>query len=141
MKSPTAGMNVSSVPGDDAGQRERQRDPQERLRPARVEILRRLDQPHVDLLERHVERQRHEGQEVVGDPRDDGDRGGEQPAVLAEDADRLEHVDDDALVGEDRLPGERPDQVGDEEGRDDEEEEQVLPAPAAERDPVGRADS
>ena len=44
--------------------------------------------------------------------------------------------DDDAVVGEDRLPGERPDQVRDEERRDDEEQQEVLPAAAAEGDPV-----
>ena len=48
----------------------------------------------------------------------------------------LQRVDDEAVVGEDRLPGEGPDQVRDEEGRDEEEQEQVLPAAAAEGDPV-----
>ena len=85
MKSPAAGMNVSSVPAKTPGQRERQRHPQERLRLARVEVLGGLDQPVVDLLERDVQRQRHEGQEVVGDARDDGGRRREQAAVLAQD--------------------------------------------------------
>ena len=89
MKSPAAGMKVSSVPGDDPGRGQRERHAQERLALARVEILRRLEQPRVDLLERDVERQGHEGQEVVGDPGDHGERRREQAAVVAEDADRL----------------------------------------------------
>ncbi len=44
--------------------------------------------------------------------------------------------DDRALVGEDVEPGERPDEVRDEEGRDDEEQEEVPPRPGPERDPV-----
>ena len=47
-----------------------------------------------------------------------------------------ERPDDEALVRQDRLPRQRPDQVGDEERADDEEQQHVLPAAAAERDPV-----
>ena len=136
MKSPAAGMKVSSVPAKIARQRERQRHAQERLQLARVEILRRLEQPRVDLLERDVQRQRHEREEVVRQPGDDGDRRREQPAALLDDPDGAQDVEDEAAVGEDRLPGERPDQVRDEERRDDREQEEVLPAAAAEGDPV-----
>ena len=136
MKSPAAGMNVSSVPGDDPRRGERQRHAEERLRRARVEILRRLEQPRVDLLERDVERQRHEGEEVVGDAGDDRERRREQPAVLAEHVDVSQEADDRAFVGEDVQPRERPDEVRDEERRDDEEQEEVPPRPGAERDPV-----
>ena len=48
----------------------------------------------------------------------------------------LERVNDEPVVGEDGLPGERPDQVRDEERRHDEEQQEVLPPTAAERDPV-----
>src|SRR6266567_3522356 len=56
---------------------------------------------------------------------------------MPENSDVAQDADHHALIGEDRLPRERPDQVGDEEGSDDEEQEQVLPASAAKRDPVG----
>ena len=46
-------------------------------------------------------------------------------------------VEHEAVVREDRLPRDRPDEVRDEERRDHEDEEDVLPAPGAERDPVG----
>ena len=87
MKSPAAGNEREQRPGHDPGRGERQRDAEERLALARVEILGRLEQAGVDLLERDVERQRHEGQEVVGDPRDDGDGRREQPPVGPEDVD------------------------------------------------------
>ena len=119
-----------------ARQRERQRHPHERPSRARVEVLGRLDQPPVDLLERDVDRQDRERQVVVGDPGDDGRRGGEQPAVVGQQPDRPQHADDRPVVGEDRLPRDRPDQVGDEERRDDEDEEDVLPLPRPEGDPV-----
>jgi len=61
----------------------------------------------------------------------------EQPAPRAQDVQGLERVHDEAVVGEDRLPRERPDQVGDEERRHDEQQQQVLPPAAAECDPVG----
>ena len=138
MKSPAAGMNVSSVPAMTPGARERQRHAQEGLRAGRVQVLGRLDQPLVDLLQCHVERERHEGQEVVGDARDHRGRGGEQPPVVGHEPERLHDADDESVVREDVLPGQRPDQVRDEERGDDEEQEQVLPAPAAERDPVGQ---
>ena len=54
----------------------------------------------------------------------------------ADEVEVLERVDDEAVVGEDRLPGERPDQVRDEERRHDDQQQQVLPPAAAERDPV-----
>ena len=55
----------------------------------------------------------------------------------AEHVDVAEHADDRPLVGEDVEPGERPHEVGDEERRDDDEQEQVPPRPGPERDPVG----
>ena len=53
-----------------------------------VQVLGRLEQPAVDLLERHVQRQRHERQEVVGDAGDDGGRRREQLEVRGQEADR-----------------------------------------------------
>src|SRR5207248_1941345 len=55
----------------------------------------------------------------------------------AEQVQVAQRSDDEAVVGEDRLPRERADQVRDEEGRDDQQEEKVLPPAAAEGDPVG----
>src|SRR5207247_10309540 len=55
-------------------------------------------------------------------------------SVMAEQVEMPERRRDEAAVREDRLPREGPDQVGDEEGPDDEEQEHVLPAPAAERE-------
>ena len=136
MKSPGRRDEREQRPGDDAGRRERQRHAQEGLRRARVQVLRRLEQPRVDLLERDVERQRHEGQEVVGDARDDRERRREQALAVVEDVDVLQEADDWALVREDVQPRERPDQVRDEERRDDREQEQVPPRARAERDPV-----
>ena len=122
--------------GEDARERERERHLEEGLDPIRVEILRRFDQPRVDLLEADVDRERHEGQEVVGDPRDDRGRRREEPPVRGDEVQVAEDRDDEAVILQDRLPGERPDEVRDEERRDDEQEQQVLPAPAAEGDPV-----
>ena len=51
--------------------------------------------------------------------------------------DRVEEFGDGAFVGEDRLPGDGPDQVGGEERRDDREEHRVPPAPGLEGDRVG----
>ena len=45
-------------------------------------------------------------------------------------------MNDEPLVGEDGLPGERPDQIRHEERRHDEQKQEVLPATATERDPV-----
>ena len=57
------------------------------LRPPRpgVQVLRRLQESPVDLLERHVQRQRHERQEVVGDTGDDGGRRREESELLRQD--------------------------------------------------------
>src|SRR6266508_1014464 len=90
----------------------------------------------VDLLERDVERKGHERQEVVGDARNDRDGGREEPSVVPEDAHVAQEADDGPLIREDRLPGERPNQVRDEERRNDEKQQEVLPPAATERDPV-----
>jgi hypothetical protein len=48
----------------------------------------------------------------------------------------LQRADDESVVGENRLPGKRPNEIRHEERRDDEQQQQVLPAAAPERDPV-----
>ena len=136
MKSPSAGMNVSSVPGEHPGERQRERHLAERGGAAGVEVGRGLDEPPVDLLERHVQRQRHEGQEVVGDARDDRRPRGQQAAVVGDEPDVLRAVQDPPVVGEDRLPGDGPDDVAREERQDDEQQQDVLPAPGLEGDEV-----
>ncbi len=122
--------------GDDPGRRERQRHPQEALGGRAVEVLRRLDQPRVDPVEARVQRQDHERQEVVGEAGDHRAARGEDVAAGCQ-ADRLQHVRHRAFVGEDRLPGDGPDQVGGEERRDDREQQRVSPSPGLERDHVG----
>ena len=58
------------------------------LRPPRtgVQVLGRLEQALVDLLERHVQRQRHERQEVVGDAGHHGRRCRQETELLGQDA-------------------------------------------------------
>ena len=141
MKSPVAGMKVSSEPAKMPGQRERQRDAAERRHPARVEVGRRLDQPPVDLLQRHVERQDHERQEVVGDARDHGRARGQQPPVVAHQPDFAHALDHPAAVGQDQLPGHRPQHVGREERQDDQQQDQVLVAAGLERREVGEREA
>ena len=95
--------------GHDARHRERQGDAQEDVAPAAVEVVARLQQAVVDPLQRGVERQDHERQEVVGDACHHRERRVEQAAVLAQDPDRLQRVDHEPGVGQDRLPRERAD--------------------------------
>ncbi len=123
--------------GDDPRRRERQRHPPEGLRRARVEVLGGLDQAHVEPLEAGVERQHHERQEVVGEAGDHRRAGGEDVAAGGQ-ADRLQHAHHRAVVGEDRLPGEGPDQVGGEERGHHREQHRVAPAPRLEGDRVGQ---
>ncbi len=56
--------------------------------------------------------------------------------VRAEHVPPLQEADDRALVGEDVQPGERANEVRDEERGDDGEQEEVSPAARPERDPV-----
>ena len=136
MKSPAAGMKVRSVPAKTPGKESGKVTRKKAFDPVRVQILGRFDQPVVDLLQAHVERQGHEGQEVVGDAGDDRERAREQTAVGIEEMQRAERLDDEPVVRQDDLPGEGPDQVRDEEGGDDQEQQQVLPPPPSKRDPV-----
>src|SRR5207248_10610925 len=89
-----------------------------------------------NLLQSNVQRERHEGQEVVGDARDDRGAGRQDAAAGGNEMDVGEQPDDEPVIGEDRLPGQRADEIGDEERRDDAQEQQVLPAATPERDPV-----
>ncbi len=124
--------------GDDPGCRERQRHPEECGPRGRVQVLRRLDQAPVQPLEAGVDRQHHEREEVVGEPGDHRPVGVQEASVVAQQAEAAKRLDRRALIGEDRLPGERPDQVGGEEGRDHREQQQPLPAPDPEGDRVGK---
>ena len=131
-------MNVSSEPAKTPGSASGQRDPPEGGRPVRVQVLGGLDEPVVDLLERHVERQDHERQEVVGDPGDLGDGRAQEAERARQDPQRvLQRPEDRALVTQQDLPADRADQEAGEERRDDEEQDQVLVAAAPERDRVG----
>jgi hypothetical protein len=132
----SAALMKSPHAGEDARERERQRHLAERGGAVRVEVGGRLDEPPVDLLQRHVQRQRHERQEVVGDAGDHGRARGQQPPVRAEDADVAQPGDHPAVVGQDQLPGDRPQHVGHEERQDHQQQHQALEAPGLERDEV-----
>ena len=129
-------MKVSRTPARIPGAESGRVTLQERGARRGVQVLRGLDQPSVEPLEIGVDRQDHEREEVVGEPGDHRPGRVEDPAGVAEQADAAQGLDQRALVGEDRLPGERPDQVGGEEGGDDGEQDQALPAPGAEGDRV-----
>ncbi len=124
--------------GDQPGHRQRQGDLAERREPVGVQVLARLDQPQVDLLQAGVERQHHERQEVVGQAGDHRHRRGQQPTVGTEDVQRLQGAHDEAVVGQDRLPGQGAHQEAGEERRDDQHQHEVLPAAGLERDRVGQ---
>ncbi len=130
-------MNDEQRAGEDAGRGERERHLAEGRPATRVEVGRRLDEAAVHALERRVQRERHERQEVVGDAGDHGARRREQPPVVAEQAQRLHRVDDPAVVGEDRLPGHGPHDEAREERQDDQQQHEVAPAPRLERHEVG----
>ncbi len=68
--------------GDDPRHGQRQRHLEEGLSRGGVEVLGGLDQAQVEPLQVGVDRQDHEGQEVVGEAGDHRPRGGEDPAVL-----------------------------------------------------------
>ena len=124
--------------GDDPGRGQRQGDLEEGRARRRVEVAGCLEQAVVELLEARVQGQDHEREEVVGQPGDHGAARGQHAPVIWDGADELEHVDDRAVVAEDRLPGDRADQVGGEERRDHREQEQQAPARAdLEGDRVG----
>ena len=53
----------------------------------------------------------------------------------------LERAEEDPVVGQDDLPGDRAEQEAREERRDDQEQQQVLVAAAAERDRVGEREA
>ena len=137
MKSPAAGMKVSSVPattpGIDSGSVTRRKTSRRRA----VEVVARLEQAVVDPLERGVERQDHERQEVVGDAGDHGTVVSSRRPSSDTMPTVFRRVTTKPGVGQDRLPRERPDQVGHEERRDHGQEQRVAPPPATEGDDVG----
>lgn len=98
----------------------------------------------VDALQGGVERQDHEGQEVVRQTADHRERGGQhavaggpaEPAGHVEDVQRVQGADHRAAVGEDRLPGQGADQEAGEERRDHQDHDQIAPAARAEGDEV-----
>ena len=108
MKSPFAGMKVSSEPAKMPGSASGSVMAAKSRHPARVEIGRGLDQPPVDFSSEDIQRQDHEWQEVVGDARDHGGTRGQQPPVLAHQPDVAQALDHPAGVGQDQLPRHRP---------------------------------
>ncbi len=132
--------------GDDTRHRQREGDLAEGGDRPGVQIAGRLVQPPVDALQRGVERQDHERQEVVRQTAHDRERCGEdpvpggpaEPAGDVQDVQRVEDADDRPGVREDRLPGEGADQEAGEERRDHQDHDQVPPAAGAERDQIGQ---
>ena len=76
------GHERQEKPGEYPGDGQREDDAPEHLAPIGVQIPRRFHHASVDLLEGDVERQGHEGQEVVRDARYHGRRRGEEPEAL-----------------------------------------------------------
>ncbi len=103
----------------------------------RVQVLGRLDEPQVDLLDRNVERQHHERQELVRQAGHDSQRRVDDREVVRDQVERVQRPDDRPRVREDDPPRDRPDQEVGEERGDDEEQQDRLVAPAAEGDAVG----
>ena len=85
-------MKVSSVPATTPGIDSGRVTLRNAVQPAGVQVACRLQQPGVEPLQARVERQHHERQEVVRQPGDHRDRGGQQPAVGAEDVQGLQRV-------------------------------------------------
>ena len=122
----------------DPGHRQREGDLAHRGERVRVQVTRRLHQARVDPLQRGVDRQDHERQEVVGDPDDHGRRGVDDVVLRTHQVQELQRGDHPALVGQDLLPGDGPQQEADEERRDHQHQQQVAPPPGLERDRVGQ---
>src|SRR5690606_40927463 len=108
------------------GHGERHGDLEERCGGFRVEVASGFEESGVEPLEGGVDGESHEGDEVVGEAEDDGGAGAGEVLVWAHEGNGFEGGDDDAFVGEYRLPGEGAEQEADEEGGDDEHEQQVL---------------
>ncbi len=101
-----------------------------------VQVLGGFHEPDVDLLERDVDRQGHERQEVIGDARDHRGRRRQDAELGRQEAQVLERPEQDPVVAEDDLPALGAQQEAREERRDDQEQQEVLVAAAAERDRV-----
>ena len=132
--------------GEHPGQRHREDHPPEGVGERRVEVAGGVEEVRGDPLEAHVDRQEGEGQEVVDEPPDDRRRRVEDLAVGGE-VQRVEHADQvqrlgepehRTVVGEQRLPGDRPQQEAGEERHHHQPEQQVAPATHLEGDEVGQ---
>ena len=66
-------MKTNRNPASDARGGEGERDPEERLPPARAEVAGRFEQPPVEALERDEDRQRDEGEPDVAEHEQDGE--------------------------------------------------------------------
>ena len=132
--------------GEHPWHRHREDHPPEGAGEGGVEVAGRVEEVRRDLLEAHVDRQQGEGQEVVDEPADDRRRGVEDLAVgrevqgieQADEVQRLGDPEHRSVVGEERLPGDGPQQEAGEEGDHHQPEQQVAPAPDLEGDEVGQ---
>jgi hypothetical protein len=91
--------------GEDAGERLRQRDRQERAKRPCAQIRRRLEQRRVVLLEVRVQRQDHERQIRIHDADIHREVGLHQHQWTVDDAEVQQHVVDDAVVVQQPDPG------------------------------------
>ena len=126
--------------GDDAGQRQRQRDPQEGHEAAGAQILRGLDQPPVHVLHDHEHRERHERDPRVGQHQPDREPGVDQPgdgvALVAQTQLPQQRVDH-AVVVQHHLPRQHAQQEAREEGRQQHQQQHVAAAVGDEGEEVG----
>ena len=128
--------NAANTPG--SGQR--QRHAAERLPAARAEVARRLEQAPVEALERDEDRQRDERQPDVAEHEHDREPAVEQlrdrVVGRAQTRSRRGTMLITPLIAEDHLPGEHAQQVARQERRDQQQQEDVLPLRAREREVV-----
>ena len=125
--------------GDHAGQAERQRDPEEGRDPAGAEVVRRLEQAAVHVLQHREHRQRHERDPAVEQHQRDREVGVDQPRhrlALRLERDVLDERVHDPVVVEDDLPGDDPQQVAREERRQQEQQQRVAVPAGHEREEV-----
>ena len=112
---------------DDAGHRQRQRDAQERLEWLAAEIDRRFEQRQIVLLEIRIQRQDHERQVRVHDADVHREVRLQHHDRLVDDAERHQHLVDQAVVAEQSDPRVHAQQERRPERQDDQQQQHVAP--------------
>ena len=122
---------------DDAGHRQRQRDPEESPRGTLAEVGRRFQKGAVDFRERHVDGQDGKGGPRVGEGEDHGESAVQQLVRTGDYAEVHERGVDDAVVAQNDLPREHPQQVARQERQADQDQPRELVLPDLERQEIG----